>query len=248
MPESRLDTLHSALFWLSLPFLLPQGLWVKRTARRLPPAAGPRSGVVGVGEVRHLLLIGDSIIDGVGVQHLCDALPGQIASALADRHQCCVHWQAFGDNGASCADLHGTLSALLSAGPADWVFVSVGVNDVTRLTRRHIWRAQLTALLAALSQHSPNAAILLAGVPPMGRFPALPAPLRQVFGWRAARLDQLGQTVAASVKRVCHLPTPVPDDPSAFASDGYHPNASACQQWAGVIALATQAPQSAAPW
>ena len=45
------------LFWLSLPLLLPQGLWVKRTARRLPPAAGPNSGVVGSGPTRRLLLV-----------------------------------------------------------------------------------------------------------------------------------------------------------------------------------------------
>ena len=238
--RKALDTLHSALFWVSLPLLLPQGLWVKRTARRLPPAFGPRTGVVGVGETRRLLLVGDSIIDGVGVEQLVDALPGQIAAALAQRYQCCVQWQAFGDNGASCADLLRTLPAVLAAEPADWVFVSVGVNDVTRLTPRRVWRAQLARLLDALSQHSPNAAILLAGVPPMERFPALPTPLRQVVGWRAARLDDLGQRVADQSARARHLPTPVPDDPAAFASDGYHPNAAACQEWARVIANAAQ--------
>ena len=226
------------LFWLSLPLLLPQGLWVKRTARRLPPADGSTTGVFGSGPTRRLLLVGDSIIAGVGVEQLADALPGQLARALAERHSCRVEWHAHGDNGASCADL---LRQLPSVPPvkADWIFVSVGVNDVTRLTTARAWRQRLTTLLTALTIHSPQAQILLAGVPPMARFPALPVPLRQVFGWRAGRLDQVGQRVAASIDNVRHVPTPVPDDPAAFASDGYHPNARACAEWARVIAAGT---------
>jgi hypothetical protein len=98
---------------------------------------------------------------------------------------------------------------------------------------------QLKALLTAWTIHSPQAQVLLAGVPPMQRFPGLPQPLRQVFGWRAARLDRVGQQVAAGVENVQHRPTPVPDDPAAFASDGYHPNAMACAEWARVIAEGT---------
>ncbi len=226
------------LFWLSLPLLLPQGLWVKRTARRLPPAAGPISGAIGRGPTRRLLLVGDSIIAGVGVEQLVDALPGQLARALAERHRCRIEWHAHGDNGASCADLSRQLPSI-PAIKADWIFLSVGVNDVTRLTTTRAWRQQLTALLTALTIHSPNASVLLAGVPPMARFPGLPSPLRQVFGWRAGRLDQVGQQVAAGIDNVRHLLTPVPDDPAAFASDGYHPNAHACAVWAQVIAAST---------
>lgn len=226
------------LFWLSLPLLLPQGLWLKRTARRLPPAAGPTSGVVGSGPTRRLLLVGDSIIAGVGVEQLADALPGQLARALAERHRCRVEWHAHGDNGASCADLLRQLPSI-PAVKADWIFVSVGVNDVTRLTTARAWRQQLIALLTALTIHSPQAQILLAGVPPMQRFPALPSPLRQAFGWRAGRLDRVGRQVAADIENVSHLPTPVPDDPAAFAIDGYHPNAMACAVWARTIAAGT---------
>ena len=221
--------LKRPLFWLSLPLLLPQGLWLKRTARRLPPAAGPTAGEVGEGRSLRLLLVGDSIIAGVGVAQLADAMPGQLACALAARGSR-VAWQALGDNGASSRDLLRQLKAL-PAQPADVVFVSVGVNDVTRLTTARAWRAQLGALLAGLRAHSPQATLVLAGVPPIDRFPALPVPLRQAFGWRAARLDAVGREVAVAHAAV-HVPTPVPDDPSAFAEDGYHPNAAACAVWA----------------
>ncbi len=233
--------LKRPLFWLSLPLLLPQGLWVKRTAQRLPPAAGPSAGVVGDGSLRRLLLIGDSIIAGVGVEQLSEALPGQLARALARKHACQVHWQALGSNGATCADLLTLLPQWQSLTPADWVFVSVGVNDVTQLTSARRWRAGLQMLLGALAEHSPQAQIMLAGVPPMGRFPGLPMPLRQAFGWRAARLDQVGQALASSLQGIVHLPTPVPEDPTAFASDGYHPNAGACRVWAEAVAASVAA-------
>lgn len=231
--------IQRALFWLSLPLLLPQGLWVKRTARRLPPATGPSHGVAGAGQPRRLLLMGDSIIAGVGVERLADALPGQFARALANQHGCQVQWQALGDNGANCGDLLKQLPALQSLQPADWILVSVGVNNVTQLTSARRWQVQLRQLLSALAEHSPQAEVLLAGVPPMQRFPGLPTPLRQVFGWRATRLDQIGQIQAATLPRVRHLATPLPEDPSAFASDGYHPNAAACRVWAETLAAAT---------
>jgi lysophospholipase L1-like esterase len=236
--DYTLPMLKRPLFWLSLPLLLPQGLWVRRTAQRLPPAAGPTQGVVGHGDMRRLLLVGDSIIAGVGVPQLTDALPGQLARAFATRKDCRVQWQALGNNGATSADLLAMLGQLESLSSADWVFVSVGVNDVTQLTGTQRWRSNLQALLLALARHSPQAQIMLAGVPPMGRFPGLPTPLRQVFGWRAARLDVVGQALAAALPRVLHLATPVPDDPSAFASDGYHPNAEACRVWAEAVAAA----------
>lgn len=224
------------LFWLSLPLLLPQGLWLKRTARRLPPAAGEPRGVVGDGAPLRLLAVGDSIVAGVGVARIGDAMPGQLARALANGGRR-VEWRAHGENGARCRDLVARLGDL-GRDAADVVFVSVGVNDVTGLTTARSWRMQLAALLGGLRAHSPAAAIVLAGVPPMDRFPALPTPLRQAFGWRAARLDAVARELAKSLPGVHHLATPVPDDPAAFAEDGYHPNAAACAVWAGQIAAA----------
>ncbi|MBV6412504.1 MAG: hypothetical protein OMOMHJEC_00276 [Xanthomonadales bacterium] len=227
-------TMLRPLFWLSLPVLLPQALWLKCSARRLPPATGARAGVVGQGKPLKLLLLGDSIVDGVGVERLEDALPGQLARALAMRCGARVEWHASGCNGARCRELRAQL-ARLPVASADLAFVSVGVNDVTGLTTAGRFALQLRALLAGLRAHSPAALIVLAGIPPMEHFPALPTPLRQALGWRAARLDSVGRALAVSSPGVCHLPTPVPDDPAAFAEDGYHPNARACARWAQTL-------------
>lgn len=227
------------LFWLGLPLVLPQALRVRARATRLPPAAGPDSGTVGEGPVKRLLAFGDSIIAGTGVEQLADAMPGQLARALAWRHGVRVEWRALGTNGWTVADLLAALDRLDGAAPPDWIFVSVGVNDTTSLTLGRAFRVRLSRLLDALAERAPTATVLLAGVPPMQRFPALPEPLATVFGWRAARLDRIGASVARARPRVRHLPTPVPDDPSAFAADGYHPNAAACALWAVAVAEAS---------
>jgi lysophospholipase L1-like esterase len=227
------------LFWLGLPLVLPQALVVRARATRLPPADGPDRGVVGDGPVRRLLAFGDSIIAGTGVAALVDAMPGQLARALAERHGARVEWRALGTNGWTAADLLAALDRLEGTPEPDWIFLSVGVNDTTSLTLGRAYRERLSRLLDVLTERAPAATVLLAGIPPMQRFPALPEPLATVFGWRAARLDGIAARVARERPRVRHLPTPVPDDPAAFAADGYHPNAAACALWAGAVAQAS---------
>ena len=73
-----------AVFWLLLPVIAAQGLWLRRQATRLPGAAGERQGVVGDGMPLHLLAFGDSIIDGVGTAQVAASLPVQFAEAVAE--------------------------------------------------------------------------------------------------------------------------------------------------------------------
>ncbi len=222
-------------FWLALPFALPQALWLRRTARRLPVATGENQGQVGRGERHRLLAIGDSIVAGVGVEQLEDAMPGCLAQAIAQAGDFQVDWQAIGINGADARELVQLALPQLSAPPYDFIFVSVGVNDVTRLTRLTHWTAGLDSLLAALCRHSPQARIVLAAVPPMRHFPALPWSLRQLMGHRAEQLDAIGRERASRFPQVVHISTPLPGA-DAFAADGYHPGAQACRMWAEVVA------------
>ena len=66
--------LQSLMFWLSVPLLLPQALYVRKTAPRFAAAEGPSSGASGTGNTVRLLAIGDSIIAGVGATTLANAL------------------------------------------------------------------------------------------------------------------------------------------------------------------------------
>ncbi len=227
-------------FWLGLGLTLPQALYVRSTALRLGPAAGPRQGLLqGPGPELKLLLVGDSIIAGVGVDELHNALPGQLAKTLSERTGRSVGWHAVGEGGLDAGEVHDQLLPGLTPAAADLIVVSIGVNDVTGLRTSRQWRERLSRLLDRLAaEHAsgPTTPIVHLGIPPLGHFPALRQPLRALFGHRAARLDAIAKTVIAERPWGIHIASEFVPDANQFAEDGYHPNADACNQWAeGIV-------------
>ena len=211
-------------FWTLLPFVVPQALWVRKTAPRFADAAGPADGAFGSGSTRRLLAVGDSIIAGVGAATLSNALVGRTAAALAEQTACRVSWQALGQTGATSASLLRALPDRLPEGPVDYLIVSVGVNDLTRIETRQSFRQQLEQLLALLRERYPDARIAFAGLPPLGLFPLLPQPLRAVFGLRAQSFDLVMQEVLRTAPATVHVPVDFEFRPGAFSADGFHPS------------------------
>lgn len=212
------------LFWLALPFLLPQALYVRKFAPRSPPAGGPAEGIAGDGETVRLLAIGDSVIAGVGATDLSRALVGQTASALARSLSRRVVWQAIGVSGYDSRKVLQQLVPQLPDTAADYIIVSVGVNDVTGLTTLRHWRRNLSLLLHQLQTHSPMAVIAVAGIPPMNESPLLPQPLRAALGMRGRLFDAVIRTVTDTRQNLLHVPVVVKSGPTQFAADGYHPS------------------------
>lgn len=228
-------------FWLSLPVSAVQGLWLRRTALRLPEAAGARRGVSGQGAGLHLLALGDSIIAGVGTGSMEHSLPVQFASALASVRSCAVHWRVEGANGADIADLRQRVSGLSRDCRAELILISIGVNDVTGLSSTRYWRAQLERLAGDIRRRWPRAGIVFAGLPPMGSFPLLPQPLRYTLGQRAATLDAIAAGFISARTGMLHIPTDISPLRQAFCADGFHPSAESCARWAKVLAQKTEA-------
>lgn len=224
-------------FWLFLPLSAMQGLWLRHTAIRLPEAAGHRTGVSGQGTALHLLAMGDSIIAGVGTGTVEHSLPVQFAQALATHRACRVHWRIEGANGADISQLRQRISQLDQDGKADVILISIGVNNVTRLSSTRQWRFQVNALVTELNRRWPQARVIFAGLPPMGRFPLPPQPLRFMLGQRAATLDAIAAKVISRQANMLHVPTDIDPERQAFCEDGFHPSAQACGIWAKELAL-----------
>lgn len=225
-----------ALFWTLLPVFAAQGLWLRRRATRLPGAAGARHGCCGSGPDLHLLALGDSIIDGVGTGQVERSLPVQFAAALADARRCRVHWRVEGTSGHAVEDVLRRLQGLPADLRADYVLISVGVNDVTGLTRSRRWRQRLQGLFDSVRARWPEARILFAGLPPMARFPLPPQPLRFALGLRAATLDRIAREVTGRVPGALHVPTRIDPLLHDFCEDGFHPSADSCTLWAQELA------------
>lgn len=213
---------------LLLPFLLLQGRRVRRDTPRLPEPEGDRQGVVGEGLPLRLLILGDSAAAGVGVQHQREALSGRLVDALAKHHR--VNWRLLAQTGRTSTDV---LTALTEHPPEpfDVALVSVGVNDVTGRTGSRDWRANLRALSFQLRQRMGVRYILFTAVPPMGRFPALPQPLRWYLGLRADQLNAMLQTLCGPDDDCDLLAVPFPLEANLMASDGFHPGHDAYALW-----------------
>jgi lysophospholipase L1-like esterase len=223
---------------LLAPVLLRQGARVRKRTPVLPEAAGDRSGFEGAADCRtplRLLIVGESTAAGVGVAHQREGIAGRLAADIARRHGCAVTWAASARTGATARATERDL--VRAAGPdQDLVVVVLGVNDVLRLHSRRRWRERMTRVLDALQPHlAAEGHIVLAGVPDLGAFPAMPQPLRAVLGWHAQALDDELRRLAVRRSGVLHVPSPTLSD-AAFAEDGFHPNADAYARWAHHLA------------
>ena len=228
-------------FWLLLPLSAAQGLWLRHTALRLDEADGPRNGSSGQGREIHLLAMGDSIIAGVGTGRTDCSLPVRFAQALAITRQCRVHWRIEGKNGADISQLRQSIRHLDQTQEADVILISIGVNDVTGLSSTQRWHDQINALIVELKNRWPDARTIFVGLPPMGRFPLPPQPLRFTLGLRASALDRIASAVIAQQVNMLHIPTDLDPTKQEFCADGFHPSAESCAFWAKELALRFEA-------
>jgi len=231
------------LFWTLFTPLIPQALWVRRTAARFPPANGASTGETGQGgKTIRLLAIGDSIIAGVGAGTLEKALVGQTADNLADATGARVIWTAKGKSGVTSRYIATRMLPRIAdraeGNRFDAIIVSAGVNDVISLHGLGRWRRDIEALLAGLTGHWPEAVIAFSGLPPMNHFPALPPPLRAVFGMRARDFDRVLREVLEDYPRAIHIPLAFEARPGSFSEDGFHPSESSYAEFGTVTAKA----------
>jgi lysophospholipase L1-like esterase len=213
------------------PVLLPQAKWVRRTALRLPEAAGEREGVAGAGETKmRLLVVGDSSAAGVGVGTQAQALALPLASEIASRIRGGVAWQLVAQTGIASLEAIDLVRRSVVR-PSDVAVVVLGVNDVTSQTSASRFIEQLERLAGLLQSQR----LLFSGLPPMHLFSAVPQPLRWYLGQYAKGLDAaLRAWCAAQGHGYCAAD--LSTDPRLLADDGYHPGPLLYPQWAARLA------------
>jgi lysophospholipase L1-like esterase len=229
-----------------LPLLYVQGRIVRRRTPKVPEAIGPSSGRVQGGEPPlRLVVIGESTVAGVGAPTHAEALTGQLAVAIARKRQRAVQWQALGRSGISARDALDLLVPELNQTQADWVVLALGVNDVLRFRPPASWQRDLHRLIDALRQKLGMVPIILAPVPQMQHFPALPQPLRYILGLWARWLDQAARALAGQLPRVVHVPFALaPTAKGFYCIDGFHPSIYGYAAWAEQLAAAVPPPRS----
>lgn len=224
-----------------LPLLYSQAVLVRRRTPKLPEASGPISGLApGPGKPLRLLVVGESTVAGVGAPTQQEALTGQLAAAMSRRCGRAVQWLALGRSGISAREARRLFVPVLEARTAiDVVVLALGVNDVLRFRPPQGWRSDLRRLIGALRRRLGPVPVILAPVPRMQYFPALPQPLRAVLGLRARMLDRAARRLAHQTPAVVHVPFVMdPCRGELFCADGFHPSVKGYAAWADQLARA----------
>lgn len=241
MPDLGLR-LASAASLVLLPALAVEGRRVRRDTPRLPEAAGPREGVVpGADPPLRLLVLGESTAAGVGAGDHGAALGGQVSRALSAATGRAVAWRVLGRNGATAHATRRDLLEPASEVAADVAVIALGVNDTLRFHAPARWTRDLAALVEAVRGRCGAVPVVLSAVPPVGRFPALPQPLRGVLGLRARLLDRAAARFAAAGERVVHVPMPPVEGVEAdgfFCEDRFHPSPRGYALWGAALGRA----------
>ena len=167
--------------------------------------------VLGLGD--QAIVPGDSLNSGQGITAYCtESLIGQ-----ADRE---TTWQVAGQAGATAGDVLATCRGIDDL-KVDLILISMGINDVSRLTSLMRWQARIFDLIFLIRQKGTPKIIFL-GLPPMARFQALPQPLRAVCGVRARLMDAVLKRSVSGLDFAAHLDFETGAPAGAITEDGYH--------------------------
>jgi lysophospholipase L1-like esterase len=185
-----------------------------------------------------IAVVGESTVTGVGARTHTHSLSGRLAASLGGALRASVAWKAIGQSGANAREVADLVRQKLTAPDGargqrfDCAFVALGVNDVIERTPLARWKGDVAALVDLLATRHGARTVVLLGVPPMHRFPALPQPLRAFLGARAHELDEELGLLAAGDERVVHVPTPVDGALEYFCADRFHPSEAGYAVWA----------------
>lgn len=204
-------------------------------------------GAVGSGNkpALRLMVLGDAIALGVGVDTAEDTIGGRLAQMLADAGAT-VSLSTVAVAGARSADLATQVARAQLGGRPDLALILVGTNDATHLVRPGEAAAALATAVRRLRDG--GTAVVVGTCPDLTAVRAIAPPLRQIVGWyghRVARAQAAAARAAgAAVVDLAGQVGPVfRADAGMLCHDAFHPSADGYRVMAYALypALATAA-------
>lgn len=220
------------------PVLLMQARRLRRTALRLPEAAGPRYGIEGEQDARQpplrILVIGDSSAAGVGVEDQTQALAQPVAKLLATKLGRSVKWQLVAKSGVNTEE---SLALLTHSElkPADFLVTALGTNDVTSQRAPGQFLQDYRRLVEEVRHRTGAVGLVATGLPPLRILPAAQHPLRWYLGRYAARLDSMLQRWISQDAAARYVSLDWAAKPLEMARDRFHPGAGQYRRWAELV-------------
>ena len=224
---------------LLFPLLWYQGMRLKREVPRLPlPGDSPFGICKGKDKEFKILGLGESPMAGVGIAKHSLTLTGLTAVKLNKLLGCSVKWEILAESGLSLKNLNKLIGEQLGKN-SNLVLVSMGGNDVFQLTPPWVWKNNINTCVKLLFEKENKPLILFSPVPPVGRFPAIPNPLRITFSfWGLLLQASLDQTIN-SMDNAYLLDERFPEGKEYYLEDGIHPSPLAYDPWSEKLAIMT---------
>jgi lysophospholipase L1-like esterase len=143
-----------------------------------------------------LIVLGDSVVEGVGCDFFEETLSAQLAKYFAMISGAAVEFYALGKSGYTAAKIKNHLIQRIPIGlegpKINIICINNGVNHLTRLHSTVRYERELKQLITAIRavQNLHSAPLFVFGLPPVLEFPIIPFPLNYFFDWRATNYNR----------------------------------------------------------
>ena len=202
-----------------LPYLVYQAKKVRKSSPKLPSQSSLLT--LGQGE-KHVLLLGESTVAGVGASAAAHTLAGNFARLFGDSYQI----ETIGKKGLRVKDAFSLyqLHKKIRTTSTEGVILFLGANDCFLLTSPQEFKQELRSLILQIQVETNANWIYLAAIPPVHLFPAFSEQMRAFLSKKRAYLQREMEALAANDHKVIYHPIPMDLQPEFFSADGVHPS------------------------
>jgi len=202
-----------------LPYLVYQAKKVRKSSPKLPSQSSLLT--LGQGE-KHILLLGESTVAGVGASAAAYTLAGNFARLLGDSYQI----ETIGKKGLRVKDAFSLyqLQKKSRTTTSEGVILFLGANDCFMLTSPQAFKQDLRSLIQQIQVETDTNWIYLAAIPPVHLFPAFSEQMRSFLSKQRSYLQRVMENIAANDPKVIYHPIPMDLQPEFFSADGVHPS------------------------
>lgn len=189
-------------------------------ANALFPDGPPDGHVSGPNPVR-ILFVGDIAASSYNVLNHGLGVASQTSRYVARKHSIGCSWTTISETELTMTRAANALGSVELA--AEAVIVIVGVPDVLLGTTRSEWTKSLERIVEAVRQSTtPNCPVIVAAIPPMHRFRAMPMFVQRLLALQIQRLNRASAAVASADPRVTYSPFPSLATAGMFIEDAFN--------------------------
>lgn len=202
-----------------LPFLVYQAKKVRKSSPKLPSQSSLLT--LGQGE-KHVVLLGESTVAGVGASSESTTLAGNFSRIFGETYQI----ETIGKKGLRVKEAfslylrHKKSRSKKSEG----VILFLGANDCFLLTSPQVFKKELESLIQQIRVDTNAEWIYLAAIPPVHLFPAFSEQMRSFLSKQRAYLQREMEDIASNYPKVIYHSIPMDLQPEFFSADGVHPS------------------------